>query len=36
MLVTLLFLAKFFGAAIVGAAVLGTLLLAADYFIDPT
>ena len=36
MITTLVFLAKFFGAAIVGAAILWSVLIVADYFIDPT
>ena len=36
MITTLVFLAKFFCAVIVGAALLWALLIAADYLIDPT
>jgi len=36
MIATAIFLAKFFGASIVGAALLWALLVAADYLIDPT
>lgn len=36
MIPTAIFIAKFFCAVIVGAALLWALLIAADYLIDPT